>query len=105
MAEEKWDEKIKVYVPEYAIKLIPNFIKNREKDIKNIEDSLQKKDFEIIERIGHSMKGSGAIYGFDRLSEVGKLLEESAKKKNLAEIKNNLEELKNYMGRIEIVHE
>jgi HPt (histidine-containing phosphotransfer) domain-containing protein len=105
MAEEKWDEKIKVYVPEYAIKLIPNFIKNREKDIKDIEDSLKKKDFEIIERIGHSMKGSGAMYGFNHLSEVGELIEESAKNKNPVDIKNNLEELKNYIGRIEIVHE
>jgi HPt (histidine-containing phosphotransfer) domain-containing protein len=105
MAEEKWDDKIKVYVPEYALKLIPNFIKSREKDIKDIEDSLKKKDFGVIERIGHSMKGSGAMYGFTYLSEVGKLLEESAKNKNLAEIKNKLSELKNYLSRVEIVHE
>jgi HPt (histidine-containing phosphotransfer) domain-containing protein len=104
MQERTLDEKIKVNVPSYAIQLIPNFLKNREKDIKEVEDSLKRKDFETIERVGHSMKGSGSIYGFDGISEIGKSIESSAKKKNSEEIQVNLSKLKSYLDRVEIVN-
>jgi hypothetical protein len=49
------------------------------------------------------MKGSGSIYGFDGISEIGKRIESSAKNKNPAEIQDSLSELKIYLTRIEIV--
>lgn len=105
MQGEKGGEKIIVKVPEYAVQLIPNFLENREKDISKIGESLEKGDFETIERLGHSMKGSGSIYGFDGITELGKAIEMSAKEKNLEGIKNNISELKDYLGRVEIVNE
>lgn len=105
MQEITGDDKIKVNVPSYAIQLIPNFLKNREKDIKEVEDSLKRKDFETIERLGHSMKGSGSTYGFDGISELGQKIEASAKNGNSEEIKTVLLELKDYLNRIEIVDE
>ncbi len=105
MQERTGDDKIKVNVPSYAVQLIPNFLKNREKDIKKLEASLKRKDFETIERLGHSMKGSGSIYGFDGVSELGKKIESSAKNGNSEEIKNSLSELKDYLNRVEIVDE
>ena len=51
------------------------------------------------------MKGSGSIYGFDGITELGKAIEMSAKEKNPEGIKNNISELKNYLGRVEIVNE
>ena len=104
MQERTVDDKIKVNVPSYAVQLIPNFLKNREKDIKAVENSLKTKDFETIERVGHSMKGSGSIYGFDGISEIGKHIESSAKNKNSEEIQDSLSKLKNYLNRIEIVN-
>jgi len=104
MQESMSEDKIKVNVPSYAVQLVPNFLKNREKDIKEVENSLKRKDFETIERVGHSMKGSGSIYGFDGISEIGKSIESSAKNKNSEEIQDNLSKLKNYLNRIEIVN-
>ena len=101
----KGGEKIIVKVPDYAIQLVPNFLENREKDINTIDESLEKGDFETIERLGHSMKGSGSIYGFDGITELGKAIEISAKEKNLEGIKSNISELKDYLGRVEIVNE
>jgi len=102
---EKDDEKIIVKVPGYAAGLVPNFLENRQKDIKQIDESLEKGDFETIERLGHSMKGSGSIYGFDGISELGKIIEESAKNKDSEEIKKKLAEIKEYLDRVEIVNE
>ncbi len=105
MPSDGKEEKIKVKVPAYAAKLIPNFLENRQKDIEEINKSLEKGDFETIERLGHSMKGSGSIYGFDGITELGKVIESSAKNKNVEEIKGSLAELKDYLNRVEIVNE
>lgn len=105
MGEKREKGKIKVKVPGYAVQLIPNFLENRKKDIKEIKESLKTKNFETIERLGHSMKGAGSIYGFDGVSELGKKIESSAKDKDLDEIKNNLAELEDYLNRVEIVNE
>lgn len=105
MPSESGEGKIKVKVPSYAVGLIPNFLDNRQKDIKEINELLEKGDFETIERLGHSMKGSGSIYGFDGITKLGKVIESSAKNKSVEEIKNVLAELKDYLNRVEIVNE
>ena len=87
--------------PEIA-DLIPGFLKNREKDIEQMESYLEAKNFEEIERLGHSMKGSGAGYGFDGVSETGKAIEVAGKEKNIEGIKKGIEDLRSYLRRVEI---
>jgi len=51
------------------------------------------------------MKGSGAGYGFDGISEIGSYLEIAGKGKDTEKIKKGIEDLKSYLNRIEIVNE
>lgn len=85
--------------------LIPNYIENRHKDIKNMTEALTKGDFETIRLLGHSMKGSGASYGFQEISVIGKKLEEAAKAKDQAGIPAIIQELSDYMANLEVVYE
>jgi HPt (histidine-containing phosphotransfer) domain-containing protein len=96
-------EKIIVKVDPEIADLVPGFLKNREKDIENMESCLGTQNFEEIERLGHSMKGSGAGYGFDGISEIGKFIEMVAKEKDIEKIKKGIEELRDYLSRVEIV--
>ncbi|MEJ2567929.1 MAG: Hpt domain-containing protein [candidate division WOR-3 bacterium] len=98
------EEKIVVKVDPEIADLIPGFLKNREKDIKTMESCIKESNFEQIERLGHSMKGSGAGYGFDGISEIGKFIEIGGKEKDTEKIKKGIEELKNYLNRVEIVN-
>jgi HPt (histidine-containing phosphotransfer) domain-containing protein len=98
-------EKILVKVDPEIADLIPGFLKNREKDIKTMESCLKDGNFEQIERTGHSMKGSGAGYGFDGISEIGSFIEIAGKGKDTEKIKKGIEDLKSYLNRIEIVNE
>ncbi len=82
--------------------LIPGFLKNRLSDIQKITDSLQKSDFDAIKLIGHTMKGNGAGYGFNRISELGKSIESAAKEKHIAAIQELLNELSVYIDRVQI---
>ena len=99
------EKKIVVKVDADLEDLIPDYLENRNKDIKSISESLEKGDFENVRIIGHSMKGSGGGYGFDRISEIGKTIEDSAKEKNLNEIKKGVEQLSHYLQNVEVVYE
>ena len=97
--------KNKVYIDQYLEFLIPQFLENREEDIKKLEKLLQESEYDQIRIIGHSMKGSGGGYGFDYLTEIGSEIEKKAELENKDEIKKLIEELKNYLNNIEIIYE
>lgn len=101
------DDKEKIIVsiePEIA-DLIPGYLHNRQKDIESMESYLTTQNFEEIERLGHGMKGSGAGYGFDGISEIGKSIEMAGRDKDIEGIKKGIEDLKKYLDRVEIVNE
>ena len=70
-----------------------------------IQEALKQNDFETIWILGHSMKGSGAGYGFDTISEIGKSVEQAAKEKNSEEIQKQVKALSAYLDRVEVVYE
>ncbi len=98
------DEKIVVNVDSDIEDLIPGFLENRQEDVKSIYDALKKEDYETIRILGHSMKGAGGGYGFDEITDIGRLIEESAEGKNQEEIKKWVINLSNYLDRVEIVY-
>lgn len=99
---EQNNEKIIVRVDPDLEELIPGFLQRRHEDIVAIADALKKDDYETVRILGHSMKGSGGGYGFDAISNIGRIIEQAAKDKNLAEIQKQAHELSTYLGRIEI---
>ncbi len=102
--DEKNCEKIIVHIDPDLKELIPGYIENRHKDIKSITNALKNSDYTIIQTLGHGMKGSGAGYGFETITDIGKALEQAAKDKNSEEIKRRLSELKIFVERVEIVY-
>ena len=57
---------------------IPVFLQHRAEDAIALLSALARGDFESVERIGHSMKGSGASFGFQAISDIGAALEKAA---------------------------
>jgi HPt (histidine-containing phosphotransfer) domain-containing protein len=66
-------------VPKELEYLIPEFLSNRANDFDQLQNCLESKDIKELERIGHTLKGVCAAYGFGHLSEIGKSIEFSAK--------------------------
>ena len=85
--------------------LIPGYLARRQEDIAAIRSALMEGDFEQVRVLGHSMKGSGGGYGFDRITEIGRHIEEAAKDKNTGRVMSCTDELAEYLSRIEIVYE
>ena len=96
---------IVVYVDPDLEDLIPGFFQNRQKDIQRLSEALEKGDFETIRIIGHSMKGAGGGYGFDRVTDLGAIIEQAAPAQDRERISEAVAELADYMSRIEVVYE
>lgn len=92
-----------VYVDIDLEDLIPEFMENRKNDVTLINQHLQNGEIEEIMRLGHSMKGSGGGYGFDKITEIGAAMEDAAKVGNLEEISQANAELNNFLQKVKIV--
>jgi HPt (histidine-containing phosphotransfer) domain-containing protein len=98
------DDRIKIEVDQELAEIIPGFLNNRRVDITTIYDCLEKNDLETVRRLGHSMKGSGSGYGFDKITEIGKAIEDSAKTSDIEKIKGLTLELSNYLDVVDVVY-
>jgi HPt (histidine-containing phosphotransfer) domain-containing protein len=52
--------------------------------------------------LGHKMKGTGAPYGFSRLTEIGARIEHAAADQNSGALRGYVADLAEYLSRVEI---
>ncbi len=95
------------FVPADLEPLIPGYLKNRRGDVITIRKLVQDSDYSEAQRLAHSMKGSGGGYGFDKITQLGAVMEIAAKSQKSAAILSGIDELEKYLDtvRIEYVDE
>jgi len=84
--------------------LVPGFLAGRRRDIVAIADALERSDYESVRILGHNMKGSGAGYGFNRITEIGASLEQAAARGAREEIRARSAELVRYLDGLHVVY-
>jgi HPt (histidine-containing phosphotransfer) domain-containing protein len=84
---------------------VPGFLASRRRDIDTITVALEHSDYDNIRSLGHNMKGSGAGYGFNRITEIGASLEEAAVRRAADEIRARSVELVRYLDRLHVEYE
>jgi HPt (histidine-containing phosphotransfer) domain-containing protein len=85
--------------------LIPVFFKNRQKELEHLRGALAAADFEQLRQLGHRMKGVGNSYGFAKVSELGKRIEDGAKGADKVSIDTCIGEYADYLSKVQIVYE
>lgn len=98
-------EKIIVKVDLELQEIVPGFIDKRKKDLPDLWDCLNKKDFTTLQTLGHRLKGNAGGYGFDYIGSLGSEIEDGAKFKNAPKIEAAITELEDYLFRLEVVFE
>ena len=98
-------EKIQVSIDPDLEDLIPGFLENRLKDVDKIKEALTAGDSETLRSIGHSLKGVGGGYGFDRISELGAEIEVFAKAGDFESINSRVDDFADYLEHVEVVYE
>ena len=98
-------EEVIVYVDSDLEELVPDFIENRYEDIEKISEYLNSEEIDEIQRLGHSMKGSGGGYGFHEITELGSELELAAKRGDITEINELNKKLVQYLKVVKVVYQ
>ena len=85
--------------------LIPVFFKNRQKELETLRTALSAADFAQLRQLGHRMKGVGNSYGFAKVSELGKRIEDGAKGDDVKSIDACIGEYAEYLSKVQVVYE
>jgi HPt (histidine-containing phosphotransfer) domain-containing protein len=85
--------------------LIPTFMKNRTTEVETLRAALAAGDLEQMRQLGHRMKGVGNSYGFEKVSTLGKQIEDGAKAGDRAGLEARVAEYTDYLARLQIVYE
>jgi signal transduction histidine kinase/HPt (histidine-containing phosphotransfer) domain-containing protein len=87
--------------------ILPRFLSNRHADCATMRASSEAGDYSQVAILAHNMKGTGAAFGFPRLSEIGGQLEAYARKNDgpnvalkLAELASELEIVDRRVGKL-----
>ena len=84
---------------------IPVFLRNRRLDLETMLDALDRGDFETVERLGHDMKGAGASFGFQHITDLGGALELVARNADADASRKHIDELSAYLDRVELARD
>ena len=98
-------EPITVKVARDLEDLIPVFFKNRTKELETLRAALTGGDMEQLRQLGHRMKGVGNSYGFARVSELGKHIEDGAKVSDRVALEACIAEYAEYLANVKVVYE
>ena len=99
------DPTITVTVAKDLEDLIPTFMKNRAAELETLRAALAAGDLEQLRQLGHRMKGVGTSYGFEKVSVLGKQIEDGAKTGDRAGLEARIAEYAGYLARVQIVYE
>ena len=79
---------------------MPTFLANRWKDLRALREALDNEDLPTIGRLGHNMSGTGASYGFQAITDIGRAIEEEAERGDMPATRHWVDELAAYLARI-----
>jgi HPt (histidine-containing phosphotransfer) domain-containing protein len=94
-------ERVHVEVTSTVAALVPGFLANRDKDARSARAALKRRDFHALWVLAHTMKGLGASYGFDGISDIGKMLEQASLAHDEGNARRAIEALESYLGRVD----
>ena len=95
----------KVVVAKDLEDLIPVFMSNRRKEVDTLRVALAASDFEQLRQLGHRMKGVGNSYGFERVSILGKEIEDGARSGDRASLEAIIKSYGEYLSKVEVAYE
>jgi signal transduction histidine kinase/DNA-binding NarL/FixJ family response regulator len=86
-----------VEVESWLKPVIPAYLEKRRADVIKLKVALEQGDYDTVRTLGHQMAGSGAGYGFAKITEIGGALEESAMASDATQIRNAIGQLEQFL--------
>lgn len=93
---------IQIEVPKGLEDLAPEYLEARRRDVIEAALLLARRDFSGLTTIAHNIAGSGASYGFERLSELSANLELAARARDASASEQHLAALRDHVERVRL---
>ncbi|WPU64319.1 response regulator [Peredibacter starrii] len=84
--------------------LIPEFLNSRQVELTKLYLAHSNQDYVYMEETGHKLKGTAGSYGFERLSQIGKDIEECAKSRNDHYLSLALSDYRIFLKLVQVVY-
>ena len=82
---------------------IPAYLLNCRRNINFILEALDRVDLETVTILGHQMSGSGGMFGFQEITDIGTALEQAAQNADIETSRKWVSELSSYLDRVETI--
>jgi HPt (histidine-containing phosphotransfer) domain-containing protein len=82
---------------------IPAYLQNCKQNVIVMLDALDRVDFETVTSLGHQMRGSGAMFGFQAITNIGGALQQAAESADTDASRKWVGELSNYLDGVETI--
>jgi len=82
--------------------LIPDFLQHKRDDLSLLIGALERADFDALRSVGHRMKGEGAGFGFQAMSDIGVMLEQAGRTRDLKLAQEQVWALSRYLDHVEV---
>jgi HPt (histidine-containing phosphotransfer) domain-containing protein len=99
------DDAYEVKVAKDIADLIPAYLSNRNKELATLRAALAASDFEQLRQVGHRMRGVGNSYGFERVSSLGKEIEDGARSRDKDSLAAHIAAYGDYLSKVQIAYE
>ena len=81
---------------------VPAYLRNCRQHVIDIGDALDRVDFETVTILGHNMSGSGGMFGFQEITDIGTAIQLAAESSDNEASRKWVGELSSYLDRVEI---
>jgi signal transduction histidine kinase/CheY-like chemotaxis protein len=95
-------DRIHVSVESWLKPVVGSYLEKRRADVRKLRAALDRGDYATIRTLGHQMCGTGASYGFEPITEIGSVLEDSALAGDTARMRKSIEDLDRYLNNVQV---
>jgi HPt (histidine-containing phosphotransfer) domain-containing protein len=78
---------------EFLRQLTKDYLRDMLVELNSIESKISHHDGNVLAAFGHTLKGSGAMFGFPEISNLGIQLEEKARAESWDEVRDTAKKL------------
>ena len=96
-------EKLPVPVKTSVKDLIPAYLNNCRQNVIDMGEALDRVDFETVTILGHNMSGSGAMFGFQPITDFGAALQLAAESSDATASRKHIGELSIYLDQLKAI--
>jgi PAS domain S-box-containing protein len=82
---------------------IPAYLLNCRQNVNFILEALNRVDLETVTILGHQMSGSGGMFGFQEITDIGAALEQAAQNADIETSRKWVSELSSYLDRVDTI--